>query len=90
MSLMMMLLVAWAVLTIVLIVLLIYRSTLSMHEDDQLFLDEADSHLRTEQEELQVRMRKVTPFVRVFGALSAALILVIAGLAVWEQMNRLY
>src|SRR5690242_17109803 len=36
-----MLLVVWAVLTALLIILLIYRSTLSMHEEDQLFLDEA-------------------------------------------------
>ena len=35
-----------------LIVLLIYRSTLTMHEDDQLFLDEANSHMQEEQTEL--------------------------------------
>ena len=32
-----------------LIVLLIYKSTLTMHEDDQLFLDEANSHMQEEQ-----------------------------------------
>jgi len=52
-----MLLIAWAAITAVLIILLIYRSTLSMHEDDQLFLDESSSNLRAEQEELQVRMK---------------------------------
>jgi len=36
------LLTAWGVLTAVLIVLLIYRSTLTMREDDQLFLDETN------------------------------------------------
>ena len=30
--------IIWAVITAVLVILLIYRSTLSMHEDDQLFL----------------------------------------------------
>ena len=35
------LLIMWAVPTVVLIFLLIYKSTLTMHEDDQLFLDDA-------------------------------------------------
>ena len=45
--------IIWAVITAVLVILLIYRSTLSMHEDDQLFLDEASSSMRVEQEQLQ-------------------------------------
>src|SRR5690348_1087027 len=44
----MMLMIAWGGITIVLIVLLIYRSTLSMHEDDQLFLDDASTHMQQE------------------------------------------
>jgi len=33
-----MLLILWGAITLVLVVLLIYRSTLTMHEDDQPFL----------------------------------------------------
>ena len=61
MSMIMMLLIVWGVLTAVLILLLIYRSTLTLHEDDQLFLDDASANLRAEQEELQLRMKRVTP-----------------------------
>ena len=43
------LLILWAGLTVVLIVLLIYRSTLSMHEDDQLFLGNSEAHMAKEQ-----------------------------------------
>ena len=32
--------------TVVLIVLLIYRSTLTMHEDNQLFLEDSSSHMQ--------------------------------------------
>ena len=39
------LLTIWGVLTGILVLLLIYRSTLAMHEDDQLFLNDAESHL---------------------------------------------
>jgi len=86
----MMLIVVWAVITVALIIVLIYRSTLSMHEDDQLFLDDSTSNLRAEQEELLLRMRKVTPVVRILGAASGLLILVIAGMALWQRMNTVY
>ena len=89
MSLLTMLLIAWGVLTTILIVLLIYRSTLTMHEDDQLFLDDAESHMQKEQTELITRLNRITPFVRAFGALSGVLILVIAGLAIWQGLNQM-
>ncbi|HWZ45372.1 MAG TPA: hypothetical protein VNW97_17995 [Candidatus Saccharimonadales bacterium] len=82
------LLSVWAGLTIVLVVLLIYRSTLNMHEDDQLFLDEANSHLAREQEELTIKMNRLQPWVRIFGACSALLILVMAGVEIYSQVSR--
>ena len=90
MSPIMMLIIVWAVITVALIIVLIYRGTLSMHEDDQLFLDDSTSNLRTEQEQLLSKMRKVTPLVRVLGAASGLLILVIAGMALWQRMNTVY
>ena len=38
----------------------------------------------------QARMKQVTPWVRVLGAASAVLILVIAGMAVWQRINQGY
>jgi hypothetical protein len=89
MSMMTMLVIAWGVMTGVLILLLIYKSTLTMHEDDQLFLGESESHMQAEQTELLQRMNKLTPFLRLFGALSALLIVAIVGLAMWQRMNEL-
>ena len=89
MSLLLMLLIAWSVLTTVLVLLLIYRSTLTMHEDDQLFLSEGESQMQLDQEENLRKINRVTPFVRLLGAASAFLILVIAGMwlyAGWNQM----
>ncbi|MGH9492005.1 MAG: hypothetical protein ACRD2K_00765 [Terriglobales bacterium] len=83
------LLIAWGAFTIVLVILLIYRSTLAMQEDDQLFLDEAESHMQREQEELLGKMNKLQPYVRGFGAASGALILLIAGLWVYDALTRL-
>ena len=79
----------WAVLTTVLVVLLIYRSALSMHEDDQLFLDNAESHLEKEQKQLMARMDRVRPLVNVLGASSGLLVLMMAGRWFWRGWNRL-
>jgi hypothetical protein len=88
MSAMEILLFVWGAFTLVLIGLLIYKSTLEMHEDDQLFLTDAEAHLQNEQIELQQRMNKLTPFVRVFGAASGMLVLVIAGMLVIDAIHR--
>lgn len=81
------LLMAWGVLTAVLIALLIYRGTLTMHEDDQLFLDESESHMAREQLEIMQKVNRLGPYVKVLGTASAVLILAIAGIAVYQQMT---
>jgi hypothetical protein len=82
------LVIVWAGLTVVLIFLLIYRGTLNMHEDDQLFLDSAQAHMAKEQEELIGRMNKIKPWVRVCGAGSAVLIVIIAGMELYTRFNQ--
>ena len=81
-------LTVWGVLTAILVVLLIYRSTLTMHEDDQLFLDESESHMEQEQIELMQKVNKLNPFVKWLGAASGLLILVIAGMAIYQGLNQ--
>ena len=81
------LLSVWAGFTTILVFLLIYRSTLNMHEDDQLFLDEANAHLAKEQEELTVKLNRIQPWVRICGAGSGLLILVMAGIKIYAQLK---
>ena len=81
------LLVAWGVLTAILIVLLIYNSTLTMHEDDSLFLNDTESQMQKDQTEVLAKMRKITPILKVLGALSGAMILAIAGLFIYQGLN---
>jgi len=78
------LLIAWGVLTAALIALLIYRGTLTMHEDDQLFLDESEAHMAREQLEIMQKVNRLGPFVKVLGTASAAMILGIVGVAVYK------
>ena len=82
------LLILWGAITVPLIVLLIYRSTLTMHEDDQLFLDDSSMHMQEEQIALQRRMGKIRPYLRVLGAVSGSLIVVIIGVAIWQGLQN--
>jgi hypothetical protein len=87
MSPMYMLLVAWGVVTTILILVLIYKSTLTMHEDDSIMLNDPGSQMQKDQVEVLAKMRKLTPIVRVLGALSGLMILVIAGLFIYQGLN---
>jgi hypothetical protein len=82
------LLIVWGGLTVILIVLLIYRSTLTMQEDDQLFLDESESHMAREQMEIMAKVDKINPLVKVLGAVSGLMFLVIAGLFIYQGLNQ--
>jgi beta-lactamase regulating signal transducer with metallopeptidase domain len=81
-------LVAWGVLTTILIILLIYRSTLTMQEDSQLFLTESESHMEKEQIEIMKKVNKIGPLVKWLGATSALLIMVIGGVAIYQGLNQ--
>ncbi|MGA2004433.1 MAG: hypothetical protein ABSG70_13695 [Terriglobales bacterium] len=87
MSPMFMLLASWGVLTAVLIILLIYKSTLTMHEDDSIFLNETESQMQKDQSEVLAKMKKIGPIVKVLGALSGIMILAIAGLFIYQGLN---
>ena len=82
------LLIVWGVLTAALIALLIYRGTLTMQEDDQLFLDESESHMAREQIEIMEKVNKLGPFVKILGTASAVMILGIAGVAIYQGLTQ--
>jgi hypothetical protein len=78
----------WGIFTGVLIILLIYRSTLTMHEDEQLFLDDANSHMQEEQTELMVKVNRLTVPVRVFASGSGVFLLVLVGMWISQKLNE--
>ena len=70
-----------------LILLLIYKSTLTMHRDDQLFLDDASSHMHEEQTELLAKVNRLTIPVRVFCAGCGVFLLVFVGMLIYQKLN---
>jgi hypothetical protein len=81
------LLIAWGVVTGIFLILLFYRSTLTRQEDDQLFIDESSASRATEQMQLIAKVNKINPLVKLVGATSGLMILVIAGWALYLGFN---
>jgi hypothetical protein len=79
--------VIFGVFAIALIILLIYKSTLTMHRDDQLFLDDASSHMHAEQTELLTKVNRLTIPLRVFSIGSGVFLMVLAAMWFYQKLN---
>lgn len=81
--------VIFGVFALGLIVLLIYKSTLTMHRDDQLFLDDTSSHMHEEQTELLAKINRLIVPVRVFSIGSGVFLLVLLALLIYRQLSAM-
>ena len=73
----------WGLVTVILAVVYIRRGILQQHEEDQLFLDKAEDHIRKEQEELVSRIMTMDKLVFRLALASGALLLTWAGVWVY-------
>ncbi len=78
------LLIAWGVITAILVFVLIYRSMLENREEDQIFLDAAAQSMANEQRELVDRIEKLSRPITALIVFSAGLLLLVAGLWIWQ------
>ena len=82
--------IAWGIVTAVFIVLFIWRSVLSSHEDDQIFLDAAEEHMAKEQRELVAKINSLSRPLMGTGILAGVLLLVIAGMLLSPGLKGLF
>jgi len=82
------LLIIWGVVTTVFIGLVAWRSVLTSHEDDQIFLDTAEEHMAKEQRELVAKINKLSRPILTSGVTSGVLLLVIAGIFVYHGLKN--
>jgi hypothetical protein len=82
--------VAWGIVTGVFIVLFIWRSVLSSHEDDQIFLDAAEEHMAKQQRELVAKINSLSRPLLGTGIVSGVLLLVIAGMLLRPGLKGLF
>lgn len=85
---MMYLLIVWGVVTAIFLALVAWRSVLSSHEDDQIFLDSAEEHIAREQRELVGKINMLSRPLLASGITSGVLLLVIAGLFVYHGLKN--
>jgi len=81
-------LIIWAAITAVFVILMIYRSLITMREDDQLFLDPTQTALQNEQKAVQQKLDQLRPYTKGLGFASAALGAGLAGLWVFQAIMR--
>lgn len=81
-------LIAWGAVTTIFLLLLIWRSVLASHEDDQIFLDAAEEHMAREQRELVAKINKFSRPLMTSGVVSGVLLLVLAGLWLYNGLKN--
>jgi hypothetical protein len=59
-----------------------------MHRDDQLFLDDASSHMHDEQTELLTKVNRLTIPVRVFSIGSGVFLMVLVAMLIYQKLNE--
>ena len=82
------LLIAWGIATSVFVILFIWRSVLTSHEDDQIFLDAAEEHIAREQRELVAKITALSRPLLISGVLSGTLLLLAGGLWIYEGLKN--
>ena len=81
------LLIAWGIVTAVFLGLLLWRTLLASHEDDQIFLDAAQEHMAREQRELVAKIMSLSRPILGTGLLAGVLLLVIAGMWLYSGLK---
>jgi hypothetical protein len=78
------LLIAWGVVTAVLICVMIYRSALQTHEEDQIFLDAAGESMAQEQRAIVSKIEKLGMPITGLAILSGVILLAIVGMWLYQ------
>jgi hypothetical protein len=82
-------LIVWAVVAACFLALLAYRGQLTRYEEDQLFLNEAESNEQREQSEIVRKVNRIQPFVRILGVATAAMTAGIVGIFTYDAWQHL-
>lgn len=79
--------IVWAGVTAIMLILLGYRGTLTMHEEDQLFLGTAGTYQEQEQSTLLLKVQRITPYVRLAIGATCVMSGLIIAYYVWQAVR---
>jgi hypothetical protein len=77
----------WAVFAAILLMLLLYRGTITRYEDDQLFLDDHSERQHQENDAIIRKLNKLQPVVRALTGVTTILTATIIGLYAWDAIK---
>ncbi len=80
--------VAWAAITVIFMALMIWRTLLTSHEDDQLFLSKGEDYMAREQQKLIGQITKLARPIMTTGIASGGLLLLIVGMYVYQGLKH--
>jgi len=81
------LLLTWGVITAVLVVLVVYRVTLSSREDDQIFITKAEESFAAEQRAIVMKVTQLSRPIIALSLASGVLLLASAGLWIYQGLK---
>jgi hypothetical protein len=82
--------IAWACFAATLLILLLYRGTLTRYEEDQLFLDDASEFQHKENDEVLRKVKRIQPLVRILTGATCVLTAAILGIYIWDAIREFY
>ena len=81
------LLIAFGMVTAVFLALVLWRSILTTHEDDQLCIDAAGDHMAQEQRELIAKITRLSKPIATSGIAAGILLLLLAGVWLYNGLR---
>jgi hypothetical protein len=78
---------AWALITVVWLLVLGYRGVIATREEDQLYLAKGEEHMLVEQQAVVGTLVKLSKPLWVLGILSGVLLIAMIGFWLWQGMQ---
>jgi hypothetical protein len=73
------LVVFWAAVTVILLMTMMYRALVGLHEENQVFLDPAEAAFESEQRAVAVKLGRINAYVHGLRTMSGILLVTMAG-----------
>ncbi len=80
-------LIAWSSVTLVWLLLFIYRGLISRREEDQVHLDKGEEWLAREQVQVGQKLKRLSPYLIGCGVLSLCLLVALAALWIYNGIH---
>ena len=80
--------IAWAAITVIFMALIAWRTLLTSHQDDQIFLSQGEDYMAREQQQLIAKITKLARPILTTGIASGGLLLLIVGMYVYQGLKH--